>query len=100
MIDAILPLRSSSAPQRMRVVPSIVSQSSSSPDRKSTRFPSAPEIFRYNIETAYDRRDPAATIFIGSTADAGGAVNCFPKLIESETVRRTTQSCEVNSGEF
>lgn len=58
------------------------------------------EIFRYNIETAYDRRDPAATIFIGSTAALGGAVNCFPKLIESETVRLTKQSCEVNSGEF
>ena len=53
------------------------------------------EIYRYDIQKGFDRRDPAATIFIGSTLAVGGAVNCFPKLIESETIRHTTQPCEV-----
>jgi lipopolysaccharide transport system ATP-binding protein len=52
-------------------------------------------IHRYDIQKGYDRRDPAATIFIGSTTAVGGAVNCFPRLSESETVRLSTQSCEV-----
>jgi energy-coupling factor transporter ATP-binding protein EcfA2 len=53
------------------------------------------EIYRYDIQKGYDRRDPAATIFIGSTVAVGGSVNCFPRLIESETVPQSTQSCEV-----
>jgi ABC-type polysaccharide/polyol phosphate transport system ATPase subunit len=53
------------------------------------------EIHRYDIQKGYDRRDPAATIFIGSTTAVGGAVNCFPRLIESETVNLSKQSCEV-----
>ncbi len=44
------------------------------------------EIYRYDIQKGYDRRDPATTVFIGSTTAVGGAVNCFPRLIESETV--------------
>jgi lipopolysaccharide transport system ATP-binding protein len=52
-------------------------------------------IYRYDIQKGYDRRDPAATIFIGSTTAVGGVVNCFPRLIESETVHLSTQSCEV-----
>ncbi len=53
------------------------------------------EIYRYDIQKGYDRRDPAATIFIGSTTAVRGAVNCFPRLIESENVPLSTQSCEV-----
>lgn len=53
------------------------------------------EIHRYDIQKGYDRRDPAATIFIGSTLAVGGSVNCFPKLIESETVQLSKESCEV-----
>jgi lipopolysaccharide transport system ATP-binding protein len=53
------------------------------------------EIHRYDIEKGYDRRDPAATIFIGSTLAVGGSVNCFPRLIESETVHLSKESCEV-----
>jgi len=52
-------------------------------------------IHRYDIEKSYDRREPAATIFIGSTTAVRGAVNCFPRLVESETVAPSTQSCEV-----
>jgi len=53
------------------------------------------EIHRYDIQKGYDRQDPASTIFIGSTTAVGGAVNCFPRLIESETVVPPTQYCAV-----
>jgi lipopolysaccharide transport system ATP-binding protein len=53
------------------------------------------EIYRYDIQKGFDRRDPAATVFIGSTVAVGGAVNCFPRLIESETIRHSTQPCQV-----
>lgn len=52
-------------------------------------------IFRYDIQKTYDRREPACTIFIGSTIAVRGAVNCFPRLIESETVAPSPESCEV-----
>ncbi len=53
------------------------------------------EVHRYDLQKGYDRQDPASTIFIGSTIAVGGAVNCFPKLIESETVTSSTEYCEV-----
>jgi len=53
------------------------------------------QVYRYDIQKSYDRREPATTIFIGSTTAVGGAVNCFPRLIESETTVPSTQSCEV-----
>jgi ABC-type polysaccharide/polyol phosphate transport system ATPase subunit len=54
------------------------------------------DIYRYDIQKSYDRRDqPDATIFIGSTLGVGGAVNCFPRLVESETVAPSTQPCKV-----
>jgi ABC-type polysaccharide/polyol phosphate transport system ATPase subunit len=52
------------------------------------------EIYRYDIQKGYDRRDPAATVFIGSTTAVGGSVNCFPRLVDHETVRLSTQPCE------
>src|ERR1700733_3244132 len=53
------------------------------------------EVHRYDIQKGYDRKEPAATIFVGSSTAVGGAVNCFPRLIESETVDSSTQYCEV-----
>lgn len=53
------------------------------------------QVYRYDIQKGYDRRDPATTIFIGSTTAVGGAVNCFPRLIESETIAASIESCEV-----
>jgi ABC-type polysaccharide/polyol phosphate transport system ATPase subunit len=38
---------------------------------------------RYDIEKSYDRRIPAATLFVGSSLAVRGAVNCFPRIIES-----------------
>ena len=48
-----------------------------------------------DIQKSYDRSDPVTSIFIGSTTAVGGAVNCFPRLVDSETVAPSTQSCQV-----
>lgn len=40
-------------------------------------------IHRYDINKAYDSRTPAATIFVGTTLAVRGAVNCFPRLLDS-----------------
>jgi ABC-type polysaccharide/polyol phosphate transport system ATPase subunit len=53
------------------------------------------EVHRYDIQKGYDRKEPAATIFVGSTTAVGGAVNCFPRLIESETVDSSSEYCAV-----
>jgi lipopolysaccharide transport system ATP-binding protein len=41
---------------------------------------------RFDIQKAYDSKGPAATVFIGSTSAVRGAVNCFPRLVQAETV--------------
>jgi ABC-type polysaccharide/polyol phosphate transport system ATPase subunit len=53
------------------------------------------EVYRYDIQKGFDRKEPAATIFVGSSTAVGGAVNCFPRLIESETISPSSQYCEV-----
>ncbi|GAC1680517.1 MAG: hypothetical protein PVS2B2_18910 [Candidatus Acidiferrum sp.] len=42
-------------------------------------------IYRYDIQKEYDSKAPASTIFVGSNLAVRGAVNCFPKLVASET---------------
>ena len=49
-------------------------------------------IFRYDIQKTYDSRAPATTLFIGSTTAVRGAVNCFPKLVETQTVVEPSRS--------
>jgi lipopolysaccharide transport system ATP-binding protein len=39
-------------------------------------------IHRYDLQKSFDRRVPAAMLFIGSTLAVRGAVNCFPKVVE------------------
>ncbi len=41
---------------------------------------------RYDIQTLYHRKALAATVFIRSTSAVRGAVNCFPRLVEADTV--------------
>ena len=53
------------------------------------------EVHRYDIQRGYDRKEPAATIFVGSSTAVGGAVNCFPRLIESETVASSAECCQL-----
>jgi homopolymeric O-antigen transport system ATP-binding protein len=43
-------------------------------------------IGRYDIQKLYHRKALAATVFIRSTSAVRGAVNCFPRLVEAETV--------------
>lgn len=53
-------------------------------------------IHRYDIQKEYDRRAPATTVFIGSTMAVRGAVNCFPRLVQAETVVAASPfECEV-----
>ena len=40
-------------------------------------------VHRYDLHKDYDRKMPAATLFVGSSMSVRGAVNCFPKVIES-----------------
>jgi lipopolysaccharide transport system ATP-binding protein len=41
-------------------------------------------VFRYDCEKEYDRWMQAATIFVSSTQDVRGFVNCFPKVVKQE----------------
>jgi lipopolysaccharide transport system ATP-binding protein len=43
-------------------------------------------IGRYDIQKLYHRKALAATVFIRSTSAVRGAVNCFPRLVEADTV--------------
>jgi len=43
-------------------------------------------IGRYDIQKLYNRKALAATVFIRSTSAVRGAVNCFPRLVEADTV--------------
>jgi ABC-type polysaccharide/polyol phosphate transport system ATPase subunit len=53
------------------------------------------DVFRYDRQISYDRHNRAATIFVGSSMAVRGAVNCFPKLIDSETIAGSKNLCEV-----
>jgi lipopolysaccharide transport system ATP-binding protein len=44
-------------------------------------------VYRYDTQTAYDRWEPATTIYITSEEDVRGTVNCFPKVIHREIFR-------------
>jgi len=46
-------------------------------------------VYRYDIQTAYDRREPAATIHVSSDVDERGIVHCAPKVICHE-IRRAS----------
>jgi len=40
--------------------------------------------YRYDTQTAYDRWEPAATIYVNSDIDVRGTVNCFPAVTQHE----------------
>lgn len=40
-------------------------------------------VHRYDLQKNYDRKVPAATLFVGSSMSVRGAVNCFPRVVES-----------------
>jgi len=43
-------------------------------------------VYRHDIRMEYDKWAPAKIVFIGSTVAVRGAVNCFPRLLEAQTV--------------
>ena len=47
-------------------------------------FHPAVVLYRYDIQTVYDRWEPAATIYLGSEGGVRGIAHCFPKLIREE----------------
>ncbi len=44
-------------------------------------------VYRYDIETAYDRWEPAATIHVSCDGGVRGYANCFPKVTRQEIYR-------------
>jgi ABC-type polysaccharide/polyol phosphate transport system ATPase subunit len=40
-------------------------------------------VHRYDLQKDYDTQKPATTFFVGSSMSVRGAVNCFPRVIES-----------------
>ncbi|MBZ5707058.1 MAG: ABC transporter ATP-binding protein [Acidobacteriia bacterium] len=40
-------------------------------------------VHRYDIQKSFDRRAPAATLFVGSSMAVRGAVNCFPRIVDA-----------------
>jgi ABC-type polysaccharide/polyol phosphate transport system ATPase subunit len=50
---------------------------------------------RYDLEKSYDRKIPAATLFVGSSMAVRGAVNCFPRIIESRVFTGGTENAVV-----
>lgn len=53
---------------------------------EGTFYPSV-VLFRYDIQTVYDRWEPAATIYVGSEGGVRGIAHCFPRLIRQD-IRR------------
>lgn len=47
-------------------------------------------VYRYDLETEFDRWESAACMYVGSQGDVRGAVNCFPKVVKHEIVKTST----------
>lgn len=43
-------------------------------------------VYRYDTETEYDRWESGSCIYVETTNDARGAVNCFPKVVRHEII--------------
>ena len=44
-------------------------------------------LFRYDIQTVYDRWEPAATIYVSSEDAVRGITNCFPRVVREQICR-------------
>jgi len=56
-----------------------------------TFYPSV-VLFRYDIQTVFDRWEPAATIYVGSDGGVRGIANCFPRVVYQELRRADPES--------
>jgi lipopolysaccharide transport system ATP-binding protein len=52
-------------------------------------------VHRYDIDTSYDVKMPAVTLFIGSSMAVRGSVNCFPRVIESRVLESQPERATV-----
>jgi len=41
-------------------------------------------VYRYDTQVEYDRRVPAASIYVSSDEGVRGIANCFPKVIHQQ----------------
>jgi ABC-type polysaccharide/polyol phosphate transport system ATPase subunit len=53
-------------------------------------------LFRYDIQTVYDRWEPAATIYVSSEGGVRGIAHCFPQLCRQE-IRRASEVTPVQT---
>jgi ABC-type polysaccharide/polyol phosphate transport system ATPase subunit len=51
-----------------------------------TYYPSI-VLYRYDIQTIYDRWEPAATMYLSSDGTVRGIAHCFPRVIQQEIVK-------------
>lgn len=58
-----------------------------------TFYPSV-VLFRYDIQTVYDRWEPAATIYISSEGAVRGIAHCFPQIVRQE-VRKPLHAADL-----
>ena len=56
----------------------------------ATYYPSV-VLYRYDIQTVYDRWEPAATIYLSSDGAVCGIAHCFPRVIQQQ-IRRAADA--------
>jgi len=61
------------------------------------KFELCTEAFQCELEKIYDHKVPAATLFVGSSMAVRGAVNCFPRVIESLVCNGGTKCTTITS---
>jgi lipopolysaccharide transport system ATP-binding protein len=55
-------------------------------------------VFRYDTETAYDRWEPAASIYVSSETDVRGCAHCFPKVVQQEIQTASNSELALEAG--
>ncbi len=55
-------------------------------------------VYRYDTQTAYDRWEPATTIYVSSEDDVRGIVHCFPTVVRREIRATSGADCTVIAG--
>jgi len=59
------------------------------------KFELCADVLHVELEKIYDQRIPAASLFVGSSMAVRGAVNCFPRVVESVVYNRGTENAVV-----
>jgi Wzt C-terminal domain len=56
-------------------------------------------VYRRDIQTGYDRWEPATTIYVSSEGSVHGVVQCFPRVTRQEILRTSDASLPGFAGE-